>query len=627
MFVQDHSSGWLFRKRLGVKPRNNMQRPLPLAMSMQRPLSRAGLSVLDLVVRKRPVLLGILGLQRLPAWSMTCVKGALGRTSHVVGCGVYWIVEGIVSIGRRMLAGFMAIAVLAVGTLAYALVLIGNQKDSFHRTMDHGVNPLKKIAEVQHAADKSVQGGVLILFGPADQRANSMKMFLDNIKISNDGFRELETMELTGPARASYNEAVAQSSRIVLFANNILGTNIDLIVKDVEAPKDINDMYPLLESRDVAIVKLKETVLDATREQEAKVDQTANDARTRLFMLSGLIGVVAFGVAIVVARRVTKPIAAAVLVIENVADGDLTQRLDVTGNDEIAQMAVALNRMLERTGDVIRKISSDADALASASAGFTIRNEEMVSATSAVAAEADAAFSEADEVGSGIGTVATGTEEMTVSIGEIARSASEAAAVASNAVQVAARTCETIAKLGESSAEVGNVVQLINSIAEQTNLLAINATIEAARAGEAGKGFAVVASEVKDLSQETGRATQEISDRIEAIQADTRQAVSAIEEIAKIVDEINGIQTQIASAVEEQTATTGDIERTVQSVAGTSRGIVDRISSVARSIEKTSTAMGENREEVARLAEMSEDLKELTTQFKYNEDGVVALVV
>ena len=539
---------------------------------------------------------------------------------------MFWIGEDIVSIGRRLLAGFMAIAVMAVGALAYALVLVGNQKDSFHRAMVRGVDPLEKIAEVQHAADASVQGGVQILYGPADTKERSMKTFLDNIKISNDGFRELGAVELSKSARALYNEAVEQSSKLVLFANNFLGTDIEAIVTDVEVPTGIADMSLLLDSRDAAIVKLKDAVLDEVRAQEAKVNKAADDARTSLLALAGLIGVVAFGVATVVARRVTKPIAAAVRVIENVADGDLTQRLDVGGKDEIAQMAVSLNKMLERTGDVIRKISSDADALASASAGFTIRNEEMVSATSAVAAEADAAFSEADEVGSGIGTVATGTEEMTVSISEIARSASEAAAVASNAVQVAARTRETIAKLGESSAEVGNVVQLINSIAEQTNLLAINATIEAARAGEAGKGFAVVASEVKDLSQETGRATQEISDRIEAIQADTRQAVSAIEEIAKIVDEINGIQTQIASAVEEQTATTGDIERTVQSVAGTSRGIVDRISSVARSIEKTSAAMGENREEVARLAEMSEDLKELTTQFKYNEAGAVALV-
>ena len=89
-----------------------------------------------------------------------------------------------------------------------------------------------------------------------------------------------------------------------------------------------------------------------------------------------------------------------------------------------------------------------------------------------------------------------------------------------------------MAKLGESSAEIGNVVKVITSIAEQTNLLALNATIEAARAGEAGKGFAVVANEVKELAQETAKATEDIARRVLAIQGDTTAAVAAIEEIS-----------------------------------------------------------------------------------------------
>ena len=132
-------------------------------------------------------------------------------------------------------------------------------------------------------------------------------------------------------------------------------------------------------------------------------------------------------------------------------------------------------------------------------------------------------------------TVAAGSEEMGASIREIAQNATEAARVAAQAVEVADATNATVAKLGESSAEIGNVVKVITSIAEQTNLLALNATIEAARAGEAGKGFAVVANEVKDLAQETARATEDITRRVEAIQADTGGAVEAIGEIAAII--------------------------------------------------------------------------------------------
>jgi methyl-accepting chemotaxis protein len=134
-----------------------------------------------------------------------------------------------------------------------------------------------------------------------------------------------------------------------------------------------------------------------------------------------------------------------------------------------------------------------------------------------------------------------------------------------------------VTKLGESSMEIGNVVKVITTIAEQTNLLALNATIEAARAGAAGKGFAVVANEVKDLAQETAKATEDISRRVSMIQSDTLNAVGAIGQIGHVISRINDLQLSIASAVEEQTANATEMNRSVVEAS-------DGIAQIARNI-------------------------------------------
>ena len=174
---------------------------------------------------------------------------------------------------------------------------------------------------------------------------------------------------------------------------------------------------------------------------------------------------------------------------------------------------------------------------------------------------------------------------------------------------------DTVASLGESSAEIGQVIKVITSIAQQTNLLALNATIEAARAGDAGKGFAVVANEVKELAKETARATEDIGQKIEAIQGDTRGAVTAISEIAEVIGRINDIQTTIASAVEEQTATTNEIARSVTEAAGGANGIADDITQVSSAADDTRQGAQNTLQSATELATMASELKTLVGKF------------
>jgi methyl-accepting chemotaxis protein len=216
-----------------------------------------------------------------------------------------------------------------------------------------------------------------------------------------------------------------------------------------------------------------------------------------------------------------------------------------------------------------------------------------------------------------VGTLAAGAEQMGASIREISTNATEASRVVAQAVEVAGNAKTTVTQLGESSGEISNVVQLINAIAEQTNLLALNATIEAARAGEMGKGFAVVASEVKDLAQETARATDDITRRIASIQSDADAAGAAIAQMSDIVTQVNDYQTTIASAVEEQTATTAEMARSINDASTTTHQIATSVGTVAAAASQTTQAVSDIQGSVDGLGGMSTGLRSAIDQFRY----------
>jgi methyl-accepting chemotaxis protein len=157
---------------------------------------------------------------------------------------------------------------------------------------------------------------------------------------------------------------------------------------------------------------------------------------------------------------------------------------------------------------------------------------------------------------------------------------------------------------------------VITSIAEQTNLLALNATIEAARAGEAGKGFAVVANEVKELAKETAKATEEIGQKIDTIQNDTRGAVEAIRQIGLVIGQINDIAGTIASAVEEQSSTTNEISRNVAEAAKGSGEIAQNITSVAKAALSTTQGASNAQQAAAELSRMAAELQQLVSRYQ-----------
>lgn len=262
--------------------------------------------------------------------------------------------------------------------------------------------------------------------------------------------------------------------------------------------------------------------------------------------------------------------------------GDLTDGGPaLEGDDDITQVANQLRNAMGELRSEMSEIGNHANSLASTAETLAITARTMSATTGDGAVD----------------RVAVATSELTGAINELSVATQRVNGTSARAVELTASATAGIQALGESSNDIVGVVHLIAEVAQQTNLLALNATIEASRAGSAGKGFAVVASEVKELAQQTAVATAQIRDRIEQVQTEVNQAITAITEVSEIVLEISSAQSTIAAAIEEQTAV-------VASIAAESRD-------AAAAASKTGYAAAE-------VATRSVGIRELVDRFQLN---------
>lgn len=306
----------------------------------------------------------------------------------------------------------------------------------------------------------------------------------------------------------------------------------------------------------------------------------------------------------------------------SLAGGDLEATVPSGGNDEISAMGRAvdvfkenaikvrnmqaeeeqLNRernealrdeLLSLADTLQGEVESAVNEIATLAEQLQGVSGQMTDSAELVSGQSDEVSKSADEATGNVETVASATEQLSSSNAEINRQMAETTRISNEAAQRAQHTNELVNSLSQSAGRIGEVIALITDIAEQTNLLALNATIEAARAGDAGKGFAVVAAEVKNLANQTEKATEEISGQITGIQKATGESVTAIGEIGSIIDSLNEIATTISAAVEEQGAATDEITRNVRGAADRTRAVSASIAEVANETGRTGQLSGE----------------------------------
>jgi methyl-accepting chemotaxis protein len=393
------------------------------------------------------------------------------------------------------------------------------------------------------------------------------------------------------------------------------------------------------------LAELEALVVADLARSGAELNTVVSGATRDALGMGAIFAVILVVFLFVLGGTITRPIMRLTRIMDRLAAGDTEIAVSgQDGKDEIAGMARAVQvfkdnavekqkleeeqaatqeraeeekrrTVREMADNFERSVKEVVDGVSSAATEMQATAQQMSATAEETSRQSGSVASASEEATSNVQTVAATAEELSASIAEIGRQVDQSAMIAQGAVEESDSTNETVQGLAEAAQKIGEVVNLINDIAGQTNLLALNATIEAARAGEAGKGFAVVAQEVKNLANQTAKATEEISQQIAAIQEETSDAVGAIEKIRGVIREIAEISVTISSAVEQQGISTQEIARNVQQAAKGTQDVNQNIENVSRAAGETGAAAGQVLNASQEMARQAEGLRSEVERF------------
>jgi methyl-accepting chemotaxis protein len=519
-------------------------------------------------------------------------------------------------VGTKIMIAVAIIACFSVADGLYALTSLEKTNDQVKAVYGHSLE-LNTIGALRSAVNRTWLAADDAMLATTEAERTTATTALetaeDEVAATSTEYR---AYPLGTESRAVITAFDADWAKYLAFAGDQLAPAVAAGDRDAIERLRSGPQAPLLTALRADMSALSAATVEEAAAQEAAAESLFRSTRMWVIIVLAVSAAIGLSLAFGIAQLIVRPLARCVRTLVRIGQGDLTARVSVTGRDEIAQLGDTLNATAVSMSDLVGRVTASSHTLASASEQLSAVSLQLSASAEETSVQVNTVSESAGQVSHSVQAVAAGADEMGISIREIADNAGEAAGVAAGAARTAEATNTSVARLGAASSQIGDVIKLITAIAQQTNLLALNATIEAARAGEMGKGFAVVASEVKDLAQETAKATEDISAQVAAIQAESNGAVDAIREIAEVIATINDYTTTIASAVEEQTATTSEIARSVGHAAAGSTSIAETISGVAQAAQQVTSGATETQQTAAELARMAAELSTTVSAYR-----------